>query len=318
MRDANSSASDRSPTLSILTPVYNAAAFLPRLFASFDRLAPEHRKRTQLVLVDDGSTDDSAQALDRFANDRHADFAEITVLRQPNGGSASARNTGLDHATATWLLFLDADDELTHDPLPDLDAARPDHSCVLYAAEFVRDARVIRRHRPPHIARDPLDTFTAENPLLTSSIAFRRALATHRLNEQIISREDWLFWIENRDVLANPLDRRRTTLSRIHIHGSNKSADHARAGRFRAQIAERLLDDPTLSLTPRQRNNLRLQAACGHAVNGLRPALKHFARFPCDSRLYAKFLVYALFGPRIGRVDAYSAERPAGSSTKCS
>ena len=91
--------------VSIIIPCYRAAATLRRAVTSALDGAPDG---VQLLLVDDGSPDDTGAVCDALANTD----ARITALHRPNGGAGAARNTGLDAADGDWVLFLDADDEL--------------------------------------------------------------------------------------------------------------------------------------------------------------------------------------------------------------
>jgi glycosyltransferase involved in cell wall biosynthesis len=88
--------------------MYNVAAYLPEYFESLERQSIGIDK-LEIILVDDGSTDDTAAVAQRFAA-RHP--ASVTVLRKENGGQASARNLGLAHATGEWITFPDPDDVL--------------------------------------------------------------------------------------------------------------------------------------------------------------------------------------------------------------
>jgi glycosyltransferase involved in cell wall biosynthesis len=87
----------------IVMPAFNAAATISEAVASLR--AQQHRDWT-LIVVDDGSTDDTAAILARIVavDDR------VHLLRQPNAGEASARNAGLAALDTEWVAFLDADD----------------------------------------------------------------------------------------------------------------------------------------------------------------------------------------------------------------
>ncbi len=89
--------------LSLVVPVYNVAPYLERCLAS---LAAQDPDGVEIVLVDDGSTDDSPAILARYA----AQHPQMHVIRQPNGGLSAARNTGMDHAGGEYLAFVDSDD----------------------------------------------------------------------------------------------------------------------------------------------------------------------------------------------------------------
>ena len=96
---------------SVIMAVYNTARFLEQAVESlihqtygFDRI--------QLILVDDGSTDGSGDICDAYA-ERYP--RNVVVIHQENAGQSSARNVGIQHATGTWLNFLDSDDYLDTD-----------------------------------------------------------------------------------------------------------------------------------------------------------------------------------------------------------
>lgn len=89
--------------LSVVVPVYNAAATLEKCAASILGQAPA---ASELILVDDGSADASPALCDRLAEKD----ARVRVLHQQNGGASAARNAGLAAARGRYLQFVDADD----------------------------------------------------------------------------------------------------------------------------------------------------------------------------------------------------------------
>ena len=92
-----------TPTLSIVMPVYNVATYLPRCLESLAALTPP---ADEIIVVDDGSTDDCPRILAEFAGR----LPQMRVIRQENGGLSAARNTGLDAARGKYLAFVDSDD----------------------------------------------------------------------------------------------------------------------------------------------------------------------------------------------------------------
>lgn len=89
--------------ISIIIPVYNAADYLDRCLES---LTNQTCSKLEIILVDDGSTDTSSALCDQWAQSDN----RVISLHQPNGGAASARNTGLDAASGGYIMFVDADD----------------------------------------------------------------------------------------------------------------------------------------------------------------------------------------------------------------
>lgn len=91
--------------ISVIIPVYNVAAYLPECLRSI--LSQDHPE-LEVILIDDGSTDDSGAICDEWA----ARDSRIRVIHQKNGGAAAAKNAGLRAATGTYLSFVDSDDYL--------------------------------------------------------------------------------------------------------------------------------------------------------------------------------------------------------------
>lgn len=92
--------------LSTIIPTYNHADLLPRAIESVLSQADE---RVELIVVDDGSSDDTVAVLTK-AQEQYG--PRLQVIRQANSGAAAARNTGLRASRGQHVLFLDADDEL--------------------------------------------------------------------------------------------------------------------------------------------------------------------------------------------------------------
>lgn len=91
--------------ISVIVPVYNVAAYLPECLESL--LGQDHEK-LEILLINDGSTDESGTICDEYA----ARDSRIRVIHQKNGGAAAAKNAGLRAATGEYLSFVDSDDYL--------------------------------------------------------------------------------------------------------------------------------------------------------------------------------------------------------------
>src|ERR1051326_6194318 len=96
------------PDVSIVIPMYNAAEWIEATLRSVaeQRLA---RERLELIVIDDGSRDDSVQMV---ASILEAHALEARVIASENVGASAARNKGWKLARADWVQFLDADDLL--------------------------------------------------------------------------------------------------------------------------------------------------------------------------------------------------------------
>ncbi|MCK9985524.1 MAG: hypothetical protein AzoDbin1_01996 [Azoarcus sp.] len=89
-----------TPTVSVIIPAWNAAWCVGR---AIDSVFAQEYRDFELIVVDDGSTDDTAAVLATYAD-------RLQVVTKPNGGMSSARNAGIRAARGLYLAFLDADD----------------------------------------------------------------------------------------------------------------------------------------------------------------------------------------------------------------
>jgi len=89
--------------ISVIVPVYNSEKFLPRCINS---IVNQTHKDFELLLIDDGSKDSSANICDEYA----MKDSRIRVFHKENGGVSSARNVGLDNSKGEWICFIDSDD----------------------------------------------------------------------------------------------------------------------------------------------------------------------------------------------------------------
>ena len=93
------------PRFSIVSAVYNVGRYLDAFIASLDAQNIE-REAFEVIVVDDGSTDDSLERLRAW----EAADGRVRVLTKANGGQSSARNLGIGHARGQWITFIDPDD----------------------------------------------------------------------------------------------------------------------------------------------------------------------------------------------------------------
>ncbi len=130
-----------SDLISVIIPVYNGARHLA---AALESALAQTMPPGEILVVDDGSSDDSALIACSFGPPVH-------LLRQPNCGPAAARNLGAQHASGNLLAFLDADDLWTPDKLArqmQVLAEHPDCKAVLGRVEnFISPEMDERQHQ---------------------------------------------------------------------------------------------------------------------------------------------------------------------------
>ena len=190
--------------VSVVIPAYNAAALIGDTIAS---VLAQSRGSFEIVVVDDGSTDDTAAVVEAIGDPR------IRLVRQENRGIAGARRTGTEHATFDLICYLDADDRLTPTALSTLEdalAARPD--AVLVYGENVRidlsgrpltqagslKARLRGLGARRHPSGNVTAAFLRENHLVNGGVALVRkaaVVATECWRESFEVSEDWAAWV---------------------------------------------------------------------------------------------------------------------------
>ena len=126
-------------------PIYNAAAYLSRCIES---LVHQTYSDLQIILIDDGSTDNSGVIADGW----QAKDSRIEVYHQPNQGQSAARNAGLQHAKGEYIAFVDSDDYIDSNyfsaMLQVTDAAT---DCVQTGYRRVQqNGEIIKAYRPKH------------------------------------------------------------------------------------------------------------------------------------------------------------------------
>ncbi len=104
---------EQYPLISVIVPIYNVGKYLPQCLES---LCAQTYPNFEIILVDDGSTDNSSIICDQYAK-RDARF---TVIHQPNSGSVKARQAGVKQAKGELLSFVDSDDWVETDFLTHL------------------------------------------------------------------------------------------------------------------------------------------------------------------------------------------------------
>jgi poly(ribitol-phosphate) beta-N-acetylglucosaminyltransferase len=106
----------RRPRVSVIIPAFNAMPYLNELLASLDDQGLS-RRQLEVIIIDDGSTDDTAAVLEDYGRGR----PNVTVLHQENSGwPGQPRNRGLGLARGAWIFFADADDYLAPGALAEL------------------------------------------------------------------------------------------------------------------------------------------------------------------------------------------------------
>lgn len=120
-----------TPEVSIIVPVYNAETKISRCI---DSILNQTYKNFELILLDDGSSDESGSICDTYAQKDN----RIIVVHKENSGVSDTRNLGISMAKGTYLQFLDSDDWITPDATALFFRAATEHNCDMVIADFYR------------------------------------------------------------------------------------------------------------------------------------------------------------------------------------
>ncbi len=158
--------------VAVIIPVYNGAETVAEAITSV--LAQSYRD-FEVITVDDGSTDASAQVLQRFAD-------AVRIVTRPNGGISAARNSGLHESTSEYVALLDCDDTWMPTMLERTVAALDrDSACVMaYTNLAVTDSNGTPLNTAlvgPEVAHAPTfdEMFTRLWPIMPSAVVIRRS-----------------------------------------------------------------------------------------------------------------------------------------------
>jgi glycosyltransferase involved in cell wall biosynthesis len=179
------------PLVSVVVPCFNHGRFLAEALESLLAQTYEH---IEIVVVDDGSTDDTPAVAARFA-------LRVRYVRQENRGLAAARNAGLAASGGELLNFLDADDYHEPDAIermvaaatadPGADVFHGRHRCV------DRDRNPLTSYPVAELSRDAFHQLLVKNRMICHSVLVRRRalVGAGGFDEQLRALEDWDCWL---------------------------------------------------------------------------------------------------------------------------
>lgn len=130
--------------LSLIIPIYNASSYLA---SCLDSLLSQSYQDFELILVDDGSMDDSPSICDEYA----AKDERIRVLHEPHSGVANSRQVGLEAAKGMYILYVDADDQVDPCMIADMYQVAVDQEADMVLCDYrelTHEGEVYRKQEP--------------------------------------------------------------------------------------------------------------------------------------------------------------------------
>jgi Glycosyl transferase family 2 len=257
-----------APTFSVVIPAYQAAGTIPEAITS---ALGQSAAPCEVIVSDDGSTDDIAGAVAQFRD-------QILVIRDENAGAAAARNRGLAVARGEFVAFLDSDDVwLPHylERLGELAVARPDLDLLSTDVFYEADGEVVGRFYEVN----RFDVANQRHAIFRSCFVGwpvsrrSRLAAAGGFDESLKIAHDWDAWARlivsgaKAGVVMEPLARYR-------LRPGSLASDVPRSLRERAVFLEKLAghpdlrpeDGPALSVARRRAENRALVAEATEAL----------------------------------------------------
>ncbi len=173
---------------SIVIPLYNKQNYI---MASINSVLMQSYKGFEVVVVDDGSTDNSVEVVSKISDKR------VRLIQKENGGPSSARNAGVDNATNDWILFLDADDYLLPNALQHFNniILRNKNIKCFTCNFYISSNKRLRKYShicPNGIVANPYLSWSINTlmPRTGASVFHKDVLSKHPMNSNLRRNED--------------------------------------------------------------------------------------------------------------------------------
>ena len=233
--------------MSVVVPCYNAAQYLS---AALDSVLSQTYGNREIIVVDDGSTDETPDILGQYAD-------RVRTLRQENSGSAAARNRALSAATGDLIAFLDADDIWFPDKLRmQVDHLATCEECgVVYCRWIALDTDSVGNLRPPQRGDSEPDPTTIDadrsgwlyHQLLqdsvvhTSTAVFRRHVidSVGRFDESLRRGQDLDYWLRTSRITQ--IHKLSALLSMYRLHDESITRQPNPIN-YRARVIQKALE----------------------------------------------------------------------------
>lgn len=209
------------PIVSVVIPCYNQAHYLTEAVES--ALGQTYR-HVDVVVVDDGSIDNTAVTARRFL--------DVRCIQHANAGLAAARNTGLAYSRGEYVVFLDADDRLTpHAIESGLQQIESHVDCAFVAGHYRRiaaDGSPLEPVEPHRIDRSPYEELLLQNFIMMhATVMYRRAVleAVGAFNAALRACEDYDLYL--RIARLHPIHCYDQIVAEYRWHGANMTGNPA-------------------------------------------------------------------------------------------
>jgi len=301
--------SDRPPTVSVVIPAYNAAAFIE---TTLDSVRAQTYRDYEVVVVDDGSADATQRVVEQYL---YRNNMPGRCIRQENKGIAGGRNTGMQVARGEFIALLDHDDHWYPQKLDIVMAEfdrRPGTDLICHEENIVRKGQILRK-----TSRSSAGIGTYEgllfrgNPLSPSATVYKRdkalSIGGFRERKDFDTAEDYDFWMRFSriarfhfiaQILGEYHIRESAASGRIEYHHSNLE------NVLQQHFVGYLGNSPDLISRLRRRRRIsavyrsaasQLMTYGGAAEAQRRYVVRMLRAFPFEPKNLARFVMWAIY-----------------------
>lgn len=178
--------------VSVIIPTYNRASFLGRAISS---VLAQSYEELELIIVDDGSSDNSKVICDEIQDER------ISYYFKDNGGVSSARNFGVERANGKFIAFLDSDDEWHTDKISkQLQRLKSSQRRIIHSGErWIRDGEIVKQKKSHQKFGGDMFIRSLTNCVISpSSVVMEKSLYLEMegMREDFVVCEDYDLWLK--------------------------------------------------------------------------------------------------------------------------
>lgn len=232
--------------ISIIIPVYNAEK---NLCSTVDSILSQNSLDYELLLIDDGSQDQSGKICDEYASQD----CRVRVFHKQNGGVSSARNLGIDKATGEWIFFVDSDDIVLPSALEFISTCISDNvNCDLFIFRHQCNGEPVDVSLSPDLTVDEYLRKLLAYKIVSSPWAklYRTVYAKElRFNQNLRIGEDLLFNVEYVSLIGKNIHIKYSdaeVYSYIYredsaMHASNVCSEYLQLNTIAVPIMSRIL-----------------------------------------------------------------------------
>ena len=292
----------KTPTVSVIIPAYNQAQFVSE---AIDSVLAQSFKDFEIVVVNDGSTDNTEDVLKKYSG-------KITYIYQENKGPAAAKNKGIVASRGKYVATLDSDDIWLSQKL-EMQTKHLDSNGkvgLVYTDAYMVDSDGTRTHNVTSFAQYApfsgyvLDKLILNNFIPSLTVMVRRTVldTVGLFDESLLIGEDWDLWL--RIASQFPIDFVDAPLGERRIHGGNITREsEVRMLLHNIRIMHKMVNSDNFPDNLRKFVHKKLsilhyflgkEYMASREMQGAKGQFKAAVRYDCFSLLAVKALVYYL------------------------